>query len=520
METKRSEAADRSWFPSAGEAHAEQEVPIAITHLTEPIRARASLLHQHARANMRLHVYRSVLRVITLLAVDLSTYFIVRRAMHAFRSADWLGSSFQSAINQLFTMGYLGGLQYACALVLGLLVMGCYGPGDRRRDIQRIYLAVTLAAGLALWNDLWYGSAVVVASRFVVTAVAFGTILVIARLAVDRLVMRYWHKPNRARTLIVGPAEECEKVIRSRGLSKYHGFDVIGFVDTAMPPTPRAHGQLADLDTIIYEEGVDTVVICGHMTDRRLNRVVRAAIAAECHVLSRVRSFSTSGVQAGMSWYGGEPFVELRAPTLQGRQLLLKRTVDVIIAATAILITAPLMALIALAVRLDSPGSIIFRQLRLGRHGRIFRCLKFRSMYVDAEERLRGNEELYALYIAGDYKLPEDLDNRITRVGRFLRRTSLDELPQLFNVLRGDMSLVGPRPIVPDELRHYSQEGPLLLSLRPGLTGAWQVNGRSTVSYPIRADLELDYVQSWSIGKDFKILLKTLPAVLGQRGAH
>jgi lipopolysaccharide/colanic/teichoic acid biosynthesis glycosyltransferase len=136
------------------------------------------------------------------------------------------------------------------------------------------------------------------------------------------------------------------------------------------------------------------------------------------------------------------------------------------------------------------------------------------------EERLRANEELYALYVAGDYKLPEDLDNRITRVGRFLRRTSLDELPQLFNVLRGDMSLVGPRPIVPDELRHYPQEGPLLLSLRPGLTGAWQVNGRSTVSYPIRADLELDYVESWSIAKDFKILLQTLPAVIGQKGAH
>jgi lipopolysaccharide/colanic/teichoic acid biosynthesis glycosyltransferase len=141
-------------------------------------------------------------------------------------------------------------------------------------------------------------------------------------------------------------------------------------------------------------------------------------------------------------------------------------------------------------------------------------------MYVDAEERLRANEELYALYVAGDYKLPEDLDNRITRVGRFLRRTSLDELPQLFNVLRGDMSLVGPRPIVPDELRHYPQEGPLLLSLRPGLTGAWQVNGRSTVSYPIRADLELDYVESWSIAKDFKILLQTLPAVIAQKGAH
>jgi exopolysaccharide biosynthesis polyprenyl glycosylphosphotransferase len=398
--------------------------------------------------------------------------------------------------------------------------MGCYGPGDRRRDIQRLYLAVTLATGLSLWNDLWWGSVVVVAGQFISTAIAFGTILVIARLAIDRVIMRYWHRPNRARTLLVGPAEECERILRGRVLTKHTGFDVIGFVDTAMPPAPRAYGQLADLDTILYQECVDTIVLCGQMTERRLTRVVRTAVAAECHVLSRVRSFSAAGVQAGMVWHGGEPFVELRAPTLQGRQLVLKRTVDVAIAATALLLAAPLMALIALAVRLDSAGPIIFRQLRLGRHGRIFRCLKFRSMYVDAEERLRANEELYALYVASNYKLPEDLDNRITRVGRFLRRTSLDELPQLFNVLRGDMSLVGPRPIVPDELRHYSQEGPLLLSLRPGITGAWQVNGRSTVSYPIRADVELEYVQSWSLGKDFRILLQTLPAVLGQRGAH
>ena len=519
METKRSEAADRLRYPAAGESIAD-DASLAIPQLTELGRARASMLHQHARANMRLHVTRSFFRVVTLLAVDLSTYFVVRNAMQGFRAADWFGSPFQATINQVFPMGYLGGLQFACALLLGLLVMNCYGAGDRRRDIQRIYLAVILATGLSLWDDLWYGSPVVMASRFLATSAGFGTLLVVARLAIDRVIMRYWHRPHRARTLVIGPAEECEKALRGRVLTRQTGFDVIGFVDTAMPPAPRALGQISDLDTILCEQGVDTVVLCGQMTERRLNRVVRAAVAAECHVLSRVRSFSACGIQAGMVWHGGEPFVELRAPSLQGRQLLLKRTVDVVIAATALLLAAPLLALIALAVRLDSRGPIIFRQLRLGRHGRVFRCLKFRSMYVDAEERLRANEELYALYVAGNYKLAEDLDNRITRVGRFLRRTSLDELPQLFNVLRGHMSLVGPRPIVPDELRHYSHEGPLLLSLRPGITGAWQVNGRSTVSYPIRADLELDYVQSWSIGRDFKILLQTLPAVLGQKGAH
>ena len=181
---------------------------------------------------------------------------------------------------------------------------------------------------------------------------------------------------------------------------------------------------------------------------------------------------------------------------------------------------SPIIASLAALVRIDSGGPVLFVQRRLGRHGRVFRCYKFRSMYVDAEERLRGDPELYATYVANDYKLPERLDTRITRMGRMLRRTSLDEIPQLFNVLRGDMSLVGPRPIVPDEIKHYNHEGPLFLSLKPGLTGAWQVNGRSAVAYPERAHLELDYVQSWSLARDLEILVRTIPAVLFQRGAH
>ncbi len=190
------------------------------------------------------------------------------------------------------------------------------------------------------------------------------------------------------------------------------------------------------------------------------------------------------------------------------------------LAAAALALLSPLLLLIAAMVRLDSPGPIFFRHRRLGRHGRVFDCYKFRSMYVDAEERLQSDPALYQEYSDNDYKVPEALDTRITRVGRFLRRTSLDELPQLWNVLKGDMSLVGPRPIVPEEIRHYDEEGSLLLSLKPGMTGLWQVNGRSNVAYPERAVLELEYVQDWSLGKDIFILLRTIPVVLGQRGAH
>jgi len=156
----------------------------------------------------------------------------------------------------------------------------------------------------------------------------------------------------------------------------------------------------------------------------------------------------------------------------------------------------------------------------MGARGRLFRCYKFRSMRADAEQVLRADPNLYAAYVSNHFKLPADQDPRLTRVGRWLRRTSLDELPQLFNVLEGQMSLVGPRPVVPEELDHYGGRAPLLLSLKPGITGTWAVNGRSEVGYPVRADMELEYVRSWSLWLDIGIMLWTVPAVMRTRGAH
>jgi lipopolysaccharide/colanic/teichoic acid biosynthesis glycosyltransferase len=225
-------------------------------------------------------------------------------------------------------------------------------------------------------------------------------------------------------------------------------------------------------------------------------------------------------VRPSLVWRRGQPFIGLRTVALRGQHLFLKRVRDVVVAAPMLVLLSPFMALITIAIRLESTGSPIFRQRRLGRHGRVFSCYKFRSMYADAEQRLRVDDLLYQQYLENDYKLPARADTRITRVGRLLRRTSLDELPQFWNVLKGDMSLVGPRPIVPDEIQHYNGEAPLLLCLKPGITGAWQVSGRSHLQYPERATVELEYVERWSLLRDIGILLRTIPAVLHQRGAH
>lgn len=196
-----------------------------------------------------------------------------------------------------------------------------------------------------------------------------------------------------------------------------------------------------------------------------------------------------------------------------------KRTLDIALAAAGLIASIPLFALISLAIRLESRGPIVFGHERLGKGGRPFRCLKFRSMRADANERLRSDPQLRHKYLENDFKIPLDQDPRVTRVGRFLRRSSLDELPQLINVLAGSMSLVGPRPIVPDELKWYSGREHVLLSVRPGITGEWQIQGRSRIGYPKRADVEVQAIQGQSLPRDLLILVKSVPAVITARGS-
>jgi Undecaprenyl-phosphate galactose phosphotransferase WbaP len=191
-----------------------------------------------------------------------------------------------------------------------------------------------------------------------------------------------------------------------------------------------------------------------------------------------------------------------------------KRAFDIAVSSFLLLALSPLLFVLASAVKLDSPGPILFRHRRLGRHGRPFAVLKFRSMVADAEQRLRellaNNADARREY-AETYKLKRD--PRITRTGRFLRRYSLDELPQLWNVLRGDMSLVGPRPITNHEVVLYGAVYPIVAAVRPGLTGVWQVSGRSDVSYESRQRFDLGYIRNWSVSRDCAVLLRTVAAV-------
>jgi len=198
----------------------------------------------------------------------------------------------------------------------------------------------------------------------------------------------------------------------------------------------------------------------------------------------------------------------------------LKRAIDVTGAAIGLVLALPVLLVLAALIKLDSPGSVFFAHDRIGSGGRRFRCYKLRTMCADAEARLHSDPSLREAHRANHFKLPAHVDERITALGRFLRTTSLDEIPQFWNVLRGDMSLVGPRPVVADELVHYGSGRTLLLSVRPGVTGAWAVCGRSSIGYPQRATVELDYVRHWTLGRDLRILVRTVGVVLQRRGAY
>ncbi|MED3870975.1 sugar transferase [Priestia megaterium] len=167
------------------------------------------------------------------------------------------------------------------------------------------------------------------------------------------------------------------------------------------------------------------------------------------------------------------------------------RLIDIILAITFIIILLPIMLIIFLLIKLDSRGPVLFKQQRIGKDGEAFLILKFRTMIINSEQKLKGNPVLYRKYIENSYKLDPSEDPRITKLGEFLRKTSLDEIPQFLNVLIGDMAIVGPRPVLLDELKEYGNKREIFLSVKPGITGYWQVSGRSNIGYPERVNLEL-----------------------------
>jgi lipopolysaccharide/colanic/teichoic acid biosynthesis glycosyltransferase len=266
---------------------------------------------------------------------------------------------------------------------------------------------------------------------------------------------------------------------------------------------------------VLAARPVDHVVAAETLSPDTLDKLVSASRRHGVRLSFAVSRPNALVLLSGL--HGVQPVALLAAHTPAAPAArALKRMSDLVLAGAAMLVAAPLMAVIALAVRIDSPGLALFRQTRVGRDGRLFVMFKFRTMVADAEQR---RSSLLALSRDPDWLLL-DADPRVTCVGRLLRRTSLDELPQLWNVLRGDMSLVGPRPLIPVEHERALSAGRIRSEVAPGITGLWQVNGRTSIPFEDMLRLDRVYVTTWSLRGDLGILLRTVPAVLLARGVN
>lgn len=326
------------------------------------------------------------------------------------------------------------------------------------------------------------------------------------------------------RVLIVGAGETGRTIMRNIVAQPELGYQVVGFVDDKPERGNRDLGRFKGLGNtdqipeIIKNHNVDTVIITlPWLYHRKILAIMSQCERLRVGVKIVPDLFQISLSQVDIDDLGGIPLIGTKSVSIKGWNLALKRALDVLLSSLLLVLLSPLMLLIAVLIKLDSPGPVIFKQTRIGRGGRPFTVYKFRSMHQGAElERdavANLNEATGPLFKIRD-------DPRRTLLGKFLRRSSLDELPQLYNVLKGEMSLVGPRPALPCEVEQYQEWHKKRLETWPGMTGLWQVSGRSNLSFDEMVLLDIYYVENWSLWLDLKIALRTIPTILLGTGAY
>lgn len=346
----------------------------------------------------------------------------------------------------------------------------------------------------------------------------------LVRMAVRSSLRSGWRKGvGVQKTLLVGVNEESVAV--ARAMHDEPGYDVVGFLDDQLAPGTDVYEDVKviaaiseDAVTAARHYGAGLVVVAPSAVEPgTLRRLAVGLEGSEIDLAIAPSLFEVVTRRLSVEAVGNVPLLQVEQIRLAGFRAVAKRTLDVAGALLLIAVTWPVMAIAATTVRFDSAGPIIFRQRRIGKDQRPFTILKFRTMTDGADERLG---EVLQLNEAGHHFFKIRQDPRVTAVGKTLRKWSIDELPQLWNVLRGDMSLVGPRPPLPAEVVRYEEWHMRRLRVRPGITGLWQVSGRSNVDFDEAARLDIFYIENWSVGLDMAIALRTARAVFGRDGAY
>ncbi len=416
-------------------------------------------------------------------------------------------------------------LLVAAVWSITLLLSSIYSSSDRRAvdEAQALFTTITLAT-LALASILFF-IPLQVPRLLILTFYALDLALLIGCKLVIRLGLRLFNKPRytRRRVLIVGTGPAGCDTVRMIKRHGWSGLELVGFLDDDVPPGTQVEGypvlgRLEEVAHIVESEKIKEVVVAlpTHAYDRFFC-LLDSLKAVPARIRIVPDHIKTALFRTAAEEFAGVPMITLRQPTLEPTERLIKRAFDLIVGGITLVLISPVLLLVALAIRLDSPGPIIFKQKRVGENGKIFWMYKFRSMVQDAEDH-----QAKAVRVSQDgqitYKFPDD--PRVTRVGRFIRRTSLDELPQLINVLKGEMSLVGPRPELPWLVERYEPWQWQRFSVPQGITGWWQVNGRSDKPMHLYTDEDLFYIQNYSLLLDIQILWRTVGAVLKGKGAY
>ena len=412
---------------------------------------------------------------------------------------------------------------WCCAVALA----GAYEPrffGAGSDEFRKVLnAAVSLAAGVAIVS---YALKADFARGYVVIALpCVAAFDLVARYRLRKRLHKLRSQGScMQRVVAVGHAPAVADLVATLLRDKHHGLSVVGACLAGRSMLHeiagvRVCGGLDRVSAAVDELGADTVAVlaCPEMSGIRLRELAWQLEETGTDLCVAPTLLDVAGPRTTIRPVAGLPLLQLDHPELAGGKQVVKAVFDRCAAVLALIFLAPLFVLIAVAIRLDDHGPVFFRQTRVGRDGRTFRLFKFRTMVVDAEQR---KLQLGALNEGAGVLFKMRKDPRVTKVGAGLRRWSLDELPQLFNVLTGDMSLVGPRPALPREVARYGDHMRRRLVVRPGLTGLWQVSGRSGLSWDEAFRLDLRYVDNWSIMLDLQILWKTWSAVIHGSGAY
>lgn len=476
-------------------------------------------------------------RMLTLIAADIAVIFI------SFLVAYWF------RLQSGFFLTYLPIRSFHFYALFGvsalwILVFGIHGLYRRE-----VYLSV-FDQMVGIFNGVNIGVLVILATAFVTKTNYFlerRLVLVIAWalsilfLTIVRVVIvRTWmlrnqaRDPFRSRVLVVGAGETGAQFIRLARLTMNHVYEVTGFIDddpakvgTSVEGVPVL-GTTHEVERVALEQGVERIFIAvTRLHEDRMIDLISRCMRAKVPVKMIADQFQMFASDTKIERVDGVPTVGVRENPMRGVTYFIKRVFDFITAVFLVVLLLPVFAFIAVLIKMSSPGPVFFRQSRAGRGGDPFPFFKFRTMRVETDDSI--HRKYAASFIDGKeiensgdekpvYKMTKD--PRVTPIGGILRKTSLDELPQLWNVLKGEMSLVGPRPPIVYELQYYKEWHMRRLEAKPGLTGLWQVSGRSEVPFNEMVLLDLYYIDHWSLKLDFEILLRTIPVILFGKGAY